>query len=131
VRYFLVLILSLVSALSLPAASVDGIQIHSTVTGKGAKTVILVHGYTCDDTTWTEQVPALAKEYRVVTLDLPGHGKSESPRDGKFSMDLFARAIEAVRAEVGANTAVLVGHSMGTPVILRYAHLGSGVLAGR
>ncbi len=122
-RYLLSSILLLASALSLPAASVDGIQIHSTVTGKGAKTVILVHGYTCDETTWTEQVPALAKEYRVVTLDLPGHGKSESPKDGKFSMDLFARAIEAVRAEVGANTAVLVGHSMGTPVVLRYAHL--------
>ncbi len=45
--------------------------------------MILVHGWTCDDTTWTEQVPVLAKQYRVVTLDLPGHGKSESPKDGK------------------------------------------------
>jgi len=34
--------------------------------------VFLVHGYTCDETTWTEQVPALAKQFRVVTLDLPG-----------------------------------------------------------
>jgi pimeloyl-ACP methyl ester carboxylesterase len=68
-------------------------------------------------------VPALDKQYRVVTLDLPGHGKSDSPPDGKFSMDLFARAIEAVRAEVKADHVVLVGHSMGTPVVLRYAHL--------
>src|SRR5215475_7199840 len=65
----------------------------------------------------------LEKQYRVVTLDLPGHGKSDSPQDGKFSMDLFARAIEAVRAEVKADRIVLVGHSMGTPVVLRYAHL--------
>ncbi len=117
------ILFGLVLSLSLSAATVDGLKLHSTVTGKGSKTVILVHGYTCDETTWSEQVPALVKEYRVVTLDLPGHGKSDSPKDGKLSMDLFARAIEAVRAEVKANRVVLVGHSMGTPVILRYAHL--------
>jgi pimeloyl-ACP methyl ester carboxylesterase len=107
----------------LRAASVDGVNIHFSVTGTESKTVILVHGYTCDETTWTEQVPALAKQYRVVTLDLPGHGKSDPPKDGRFSMDLFARAIEAVRVEVKAQRVVAVGHSMGTPVVLRYAHL--------
>jgi pimeloyl-ACP methyl ester carboxylesterase len=110
-------------SLSLSAASVDGIKIHSTVTGKGPRTVILVHGYTCDESTWTEQVPALAQQYRVVTLDLPGHGKSEMPRDGQFSIDLFARAVEAVRAEVKADRVILIGHSMGTPVIVKYAQL--------
>jgi pimeloyl-ACP methyl ester carboxylesterase len=119
VRYFLGLVLSF----SLSAASVDGLKIHFSTSGKGSKTVILVHGYTCDESTWSEQVPALEKQYRVVTLDLPGHGKSDSPQDGKFSMDLFARAIEAVRTEVNADHIVLVGHSMGTPVVLRYAHL--------
>ncbi len=116
-------VLSLVLSLSLSAATVDGLKIHSSVTGKGPKTVILVHGWTCDDSTWTEQVPALAKQYRVVTLDLPGHGKSDSPKDGKFSMDLFARAVESVRAEAGVDRVVLVGHSMGTPVVVRYARL--------
>ena len=107
----------------LPAAAVDGLHVHYTVTGAASKTVILVHGYTCDGTTWTEQVPALAKQFRVITIDLPGHGKSESPKDGKFSMDLFARAIEAVREEVKLDRPVLAGHSMGTPVVLRHAHL--------
>jgi pimeloyl-ACP methyl ester carboxylesterase len=102
---------------------VDGLKIHSSTTGTGQKTVFLVHGWTCDETTWTEQVPVLAKQYRVVTLDLPGHGKSDSPKDGKFSMDLFARAIDAVRAEVNVDRVILVGHSMGTPVVLRYARL--------
>jgi sigma-B regulation protein RsbQ len=115
--------LPLALSLSLSAASVDSLKIHSSITGNGSKTVILVHGYTCDESTWTEQIPALAKEYRVVTLDLPGHGKSDSPKDGKFSMDLFARAIEAVREEAKVDRVVLVGHSMGTPVVLRYAHL--------
>lgn len=110
-------------AIASDAATVDGLKIHSTVTGKGQTTVVLVHGYTCDDTTWTEQVPVLAKQFRVVTLDLPGHGKSDTPRVDQFSMDLFARAVEAVRAEVKTDRIVLVGHSMGTPVILKYAQL--------
>jgi pimeloyl-ACP methyl ester carboxylesterase len=58
-----------------------------------------------------------------VTIDLPGHGRSELPKDGKFSMDLFARAVEAVRAEAKADKVVLAGHSMGTPVIRQYARL--------
>jgi pimeloyl-ACP methyl ester carboxylesterase len=68
------LTIGLILFTSLQAATVDGVKLHSTVTGKGPKTVILVHGWTCDDTTWTSQVPALSKDYRVVTLDLPGHG---------------------------------------------------------
>ena len=105
------------------AASVDGINLHWTSTGSGAQTLVLIHGWTCDDTSWSAQVPALAKKYRVLTLDLPGHGKSGSPKDGAFSMDLFARAVEAVRAEAKADRLVLVGHSMGAPVIRQYARL--------
>jgi len=107
----------------LSAASVDGIKIHSSITGKGPKTVILVHGWTCDETTWNSQVPALSKQYRVVTLDLPGHGQSGSPKDGKLTMDLFARAVDAARKESKADRVVVVGHSMGTPVVIQYARL--------
>src|ERR1700686_4502648 len=97
----------------LSAATVDGAQIHWSSAGKGNKTVILVHGWTCDESTWTSKVPVLSKEYRVITVDLPGHGKSAMPKDWKFSMALFARAVDAVREEAKVNRAVLVGHSMG------------------
>ncbi len=117
------LLINLMFAASLSAATVDGIQLHSSISGKGPKTVILVHGWTCDDTTWKLQVPELSKNYQVITLDLPGHGKSGSPKDGKLSMDLFARAVEAVRREANVDRVVLVGHSMGTPVIVQYARL--------
>jgi pimeloyl-ACP methyl ester carboxylesterase len=124
IKYFRASLLALaLFAAPLPAATVDGIPLHYTVTGKGPATVIFVHGWTCDESSWSEQVPAVAVRYRVVTVDLPGHGRSGSPRDGKFSMDLFARAVEAVRAEVAAERVVLVGHSMGTPVIVQYTRL--------
>jgi pimeloyl-ACP methyl ester carboxylesterase len=121
VRLLTGLVLSSSFAMSLAAASVDGIKIHSSTAGKGPKTVIFVHGWTCDETTWNSQVPEVSKEFRVVTLDLPGHGQSGAPKEGKFSMDLFARAVEAVRKDSKADRVVIVGHSMGTPVVIQYA----------
>lgn len=106
-----------------PAASLDGASIHSTVRGKGPKTIVFVHGWTCDETSWAGQVPAFEKDYRVITLDLPGHGKSGSPKNGVLTTEMFAKAIEAVRLESGAGKIVLVGHSMGTPVIRQYARM--------
>lgn len=114
-------LLVLIVSFALVGANVDGAKIHYSTHGTGLRTVFLVHGWSCDESVWQEQVPALQKNYRVVTLDLPGHGRSQPPRDGKFSMELFARAIEAVRRDVKADRIVLVGHSMGTPVIVQYA----------
>jgi pimeloyl-ACP methyl ester carboxylesterase len=128
--YSIAVACTLASAPEVSAATVDGIQIFSAATGKGNQTIIFVHGWTCDSTSWNEQVPALSQRYRVVTLDLPGHGKSGSPKDGKLTMDLFARAVEAVRSEVKADKVVLVGHSMGTPVIRQYARLYPQHVAG-
>src|SRR5689334_25383460 len=113
---FAVFLLMLAANLA-SGATVDGIQLHSSSHGAGPKTVILVHGWTCDESTWDAQVPELSKQYRVLTLDLPGHGKSGSPKDGTLSMELFAKAIEAVRSEAKADKVILVGHSMGTPVV--------------
>jgi pimeloyl-ACP methyl ester carboxylesterase len=105
------------------AATVDGLKIHASSAGSGRTTIVFVHGWTCDSSSWAAQVPVLAKKYRVLTLDLPGHGQSGATKDGKYSMDLFARAVEAVRAEAGTDKIVLVGHSMGAPVIRQYARL--------
>ena len=118
-----VLVVAAATAARAAAASVDGIPLHWTSAGAGPQTLVLVHGWTCDDSSWSGQVPALTSKYRVLTLDLPGHGKSGKIDAGRFSMDLFARAVEAVRAEAGAERIVLVGHSMGTPVIRQYARL--------
>jgi len=116
---FLVLSVSIVAS----AASIDGVPIHSTVRGSGPKTIVFVHGWTCDESSWRAQVPFFEKNYRVITLDLPGHGKSGAPANAPLTMELFARSIEAVRVEAGAGKIVLVGHSMGTPVIREYARL--------
>lgn len=123
-------LLALTFAALAAAASVDGIPIHSTVYGAGPKTIVFVHGWTCDESSWVNQVPVFDKNYRVITLDLPGHGKSGAPKNGPLTMELFARSIEAVRVEAKAGKIVLVGHSMGTPVIREYARLYPANVAG-
>jgi pimeloyl-ACP methyl ester carboxylesterase len=125
----LLLLATAVASQPAAAASVDGANVHWTSKGSGPA-IIFVHGWTCDESSWQGQVPALSERYRVITLDLPGHGKSDLPKDGKFSMELFARAVEAVRSEAKVERAVFVGHSMGTPVIRHYATMYPARVAG-
>jgi hypothetical protein len=61
--FSLVIALSLVCTFDASAATVDGIRIHSASTGAGSQTVIFVHGWTCDSTSWSQQVPALSARY--------------------------------------------------------------------
>src|ERR1700704_4929003 len=129
-RVLFSLLVTIAFVLPATAATVDGLKIHSASAGHGPQTVIFVHGWTCDSSSWAAQVPEFSRKYRVVTVDLPGHGQSDSPADGKFTMDLFARAVEAVRAEAKADKVVLVGHSMGAPVIRQYARLYPQHVAG-
>jgi pimeloyl-ACP methyl ester carboxylesterase len=125
----LLILASIAAARPALAANVDGANIHWTSTGNGPA-IIFVHGWTCDESSWQGQVPAFSTQYRVITLDLPGHGKSDLPKDGRFSMALFARAVEVVRAEAKVDRAVFVGHSMGTPVIRTYATMYPSHVAG-
>jgi pimeloyl-ACP methyl ester carboxylesterase len=129
-RLLLSIALAISVAAPIHAAEVDGAKVHWSSKGTAKQAVILVHGWTCDETSWDAQVPVLSQKYRVITLDLPGHGQSDPPRGGKFSMTGFARAVEAVRAEAKVDRVVLVGHSMGTPVIREYARLYPKHVAG-
>lgn len=100
-------------------AKLDNAKIHYVSEGKGKEAVVLVHGWTCNLGHWRDQIPELSKRARVIALDLPGHGMSDKP-DTNYSMDYFAAAIDAVMKDAGVERAVLVGHSMGTPVIRQF-----------
>ena len=97
----------------------DGAKVHYTNYGKGDTALFLVHGWSCDETVWSGQAPILADRMRVITIDLPGHGQSEEPHID-YTMDLYARAIDAVLRDANVSSVVLVGHSNGTPVIRHF-----------
>src|SRR5262249_43188218 len=97
----------------------DGMKVHYKSLGKGETALVFVHGWTADLTSWRYQVPAFDGKVRMVLIDLPGHGKSDKPKID-YTMDVFAKAVDAVLADAGVKKAVLAGHSMGTPVVRQY-----------
>jgi pimeloyl-ACP methyl ester carboxylesterase len=118
-RAVLLLLVSL--PLLAETAELDGAKIHYAAAGRGAHTVVLIHGWTCDHTFWDAQVEALKGRYRVIALDLPGHGRSGAAPE--YSMKRFARAVNAVMVEENVRQAILAGHSMGGAVMLEFARL--------
>lgn len=93
--------------------------VHYKNWGKGSEALVLIHGWTCSMEYWRDQIPDLAKRNRLIALDLPGHGQSDKP-EINYSMDLFARAVQAVMRDAHVKRAVLVGHSMGTPIARQF-----------
>jgi pimeloyl-ACP methyl ester carboxylesterase len=100
-------------------AKLDGSRVHYKSYGKGREALVFVHGWTCDMSFWRGQIPDFEQRTRVIGIDLPGHGQSDKPQVA-YTMDLFARAVDAVMRDAGVERAVLVGHSMGTPVIRQF-----------
>ncbi len=92
--------------------------IHYSDTGKGT-TIVLLHGYLETREIWTNFAAELSKTFRVIAIDIPGHGLS-----GKIAnvhtMDLLADAVNEVLASLLVNKALIVGHSMGGYVALSY-----------
>ena len=99
---------------------VDHLRVHYTNYGKGDTALFFVHGWSCDETVWAEQAPALAEKIRVITIDLPGHGQSEKPQTIEYNKDLYVRAIDAVMSDASVKSVILVGHSNGTPFVRHY-----------
>ena len=100
-------------------AKLENIRVHYQNYGKGKEALVFVHGWTCDLNFWKANVSAFTGHTRVIAVDLPGHGQSDKPQT-TYSMDLFARAINAVMEDGKVERATLVGHSMGTPVIHQF-----------
>lgn len=101
-------------------AKLDGARIHYKSWGKGKDALVLVHGWGCNLNHWRDQIPDFAKRNRVIALDLPGHGESDKPQQLSYTMDLFANAIDAVMRDAKVERAVVMGHSMGTPVARQF-----------
>ena len=104
-------------------------KVYYFTVGKGAQTVVFIHGWSCDGGFWREQIPALTDKARLILIDLPGHGQSDKPRTD-YTLDFFAQAVLAVMRDASVQRATLVGHSMGAPVICRvYAQAPEKVAA--
>lgn len=102
--------------------SPDGVEIRYETAGRGEPALVFVHGWCCDRSYWRAQVDHFASRHLVVALDLGGHGESGLGRR-VWSMSSFGADVSAVVEKLDLHDVVLVGHSMGGPVVVEAARL--------
>ncbi len=86
--------------------------------GQG-KVIVLLHGYLESLEIWKDFAAELAKTFRVISIDIPGHGKSGKVGE-IHTMDLMAAAVDAVLKSLGIDKAFVAGHSLGGYVAQAY-----------
>ena len=109
------------------AVTCEGTSIAYRAWGDPAdRNIVLIHGGAAHSRWWDHIAPLLARGWRVVAMDLSGHG--DSGRREHYSLDIWAREVLAVVTDAGrpAST-VVIGHSMGGLVTLRLATLAGAV----
>jgi pimeloyl-ACP methyl ester carboxylesterase len=111
------------------ARAADGVELAYDVRGKGDTALVFVHGWSCDRTFWKDQLDELAADYRVVALDLGGHGKSGDNRTA-WTIASLGGDVQAVIESLGLQRAIVIGHSMGGPVALDAARRMPGRVIG-
>jgi pimeloyl-ACP methyl ester carboxylesterase len=87
---------------------------------RDASPIVLVHCFTCAINWWDGMIPPLAREHRVIAVDLLGHGGSEKPSSG-YSIENQADLVAQVLGRLGVRDAEVVGHSLGGPVSIALA----------
>lgn len=102
--------------------SEDGVSIHYKLYGNGDVPLVFVHDWCTNMTYWDKQIPSFGINYKVVTLDLAGHGKSGQDRMA-WTMEAFGKDVAAVVEKLDLKQVILIGHGMGGPVILEAARL--------
>jgi len=111
------------------AETADRVEMPYVVSGAGESTVVLVHCWMCDRTFWDAQIPVLQDRYRVVALDLPGHGEAGDNRQ-VWTVEGYGADVAGLLETLDLRHVVLVGHSMGGPVALKAAALARGRVDG-
>ncbi len=105
---------------------VDGESIHvqimvpeGTPRAAAIPSVLLVHGTGASTHSWRGLMPMLAKRFRVVAPDLPGHGFSSLPAAGGYSLQGMAARLSALMQSLAVSPQLVVGHSAGAAVLAR------------
>ena len=101
----------------------DGVRVHFRSEGQapGAPTLLLIHGFSSSLHTWEPWVQRLSDEYRVISLDLPGHGLTEAPAGYRASIEAYRDVVHAFAASQGLTRFAIAGNSMGGNVAWEYA----------
>lgn len=103
--------------------------LHVCDSQQGDRCIVLLHGYLESMLVWSDFVPLLYKQARIVTLDLPGHGISVVTGE-VHTMEFLADTVAEALKALGINRCTLVGHSMGGYVALAFCERHPEMLDG-
>ena len=95
----------------------DGVRLWTEIRGTG-RPVVLIHGWTMSSRFWRRQA-LLADQFQVITLDLRGHGRSQTTPRG-HTVPRYATDVREVIIGLGLKNGLLLGWSMGGSVVLEY-----------
>ena len=98
----------------------NGTALHY-VRGGTAEPVVLIHGFTDTSRMWRPILPVLAKDYTVITPDLPGLGGSSALPTGDYDMKTVAQNLHEMVMSLGFTRIRLVGHDIGMMAAYAYA----------
>ena len=102
-------------------------DISYSIKGNSEQTIVLLHGYLESKEMWAELSDYLSVKYKVVCIDLPGHGKTKTFAK-EHSMEFMADIVNLVLEKLQLNKITLIGHSMGGYVSLAFAEKYSSKL---
>jgi pimeloyl-ACP methyl ester carboxylesterase len=108
--------------------SYKGRRISYTDSGKGA-VIVLLHGYLESSDVWNGFKDKLASEFRVISVDLPGHGLSDIYEE-THSMEFMATIVKELLYSLSIEKVFITGHSLGGYVALAFLELFPGYLSG-
>lgn len=95
-------------------------MLYYTISGKGKEPLLMLHGFLENSTVWEEMEKYLSKDFTLIKIDLPGHGKS--PRIATIqTMEMMAEEIIKILDDLHLKTVHLLGHSMGGYISLALA----------
>jgi pimeloyl-ACP methyl ester carboxylesterase len=98
----------------------DGAQLAYSDSGSGAPTFVFVHGWQGDRAVWRDIVAALGPEIRSITVDQRGSGESNAA-PGPYALERLSTDLHELITSLDVAPVVIVGHSMGGTVALRFA----------
>ncbi len=100
--------------------AIDGLRWEVRVRGAG-RPLLLLHGFTGRGTSWGSHARAFARSFRLVTVDLPGHGRSGAGGPDQMTVERTADDLAEILARASALPASVLGYSLGARIALRMA----------
>ena len=99
---------------------VDGLRWEVRERGAGTP-LLLLHGFTGRGTSWGTHAAAFARVFRVILVDLPGHGRTAAADPARITVERTADDLATILRVLGAEPAAVLGYSFGARVALRLA----------